>query len=159
MDECGDVCGAIPGSTLDNNNCSLTFNSTRKAVGAYYAVTLMVEDFYTESTNTSLSRVPIQFLIQIVAAPICPLKPTISSNLSTCTAIHVGIQFNITILITQGCLNTTIVNFFRIPPLNMYKSGIIQVGSSNEWTVTETWTPTNDQIGSQVYCSIATDRY
>jgi hypothetical protein len=136
----------------------VTFNSTGKVVGDYYAVALMIEDFYTESSYTPFSSVPIQFLIQIVATPVCPLKPTISSNLSSCTAIEVGIQFNITILIEEGCSGTTIDDYFRMPPLYMYKDGLTQVGSSNIWTITETWTPTNAQIGSQVYCAVATDR-
>lgn len=159
LDECADACGEIAGSTLYHDNCTLSFDSTGKQVGDYFAVTLMVEDFYTESTTTPFSSIPIQFLIQIVAAPLCPLKPTISSNLSVCTPIEVGIQLNITILITQGCPGTTIDDFFRMPPLNMYKSGLAQVGTSNVWTITEIWTPTSDQIGSQAYCAIATDRY
>jgi hypothetical protein len=159
LDECNAACGEIAGSTLDKDNCTLTFDSTGKIVGNYYAVTLMIEDFYTASTTTPFSSIPIQFLIEIVATPICPLKPTINSNLSSCTPIQVGIQFNITILITQGCSGTTIVDFVRMPPLNMYKGELTQVGSSNVWTITETWIPTSDQIGSQAYCAIAIDRY
>jgi hypothetical protein len=48
---------------------------------------------------------------------------------------------------------------FTMPPLYMYKGNITQVGTSNVWTITETWTPQISQVGSQVYCAIATDRY
>ena len=159
LNECADVCGSIVGSTLSNDNCTLTFDSTGKTVGDYYAVALMVEDFYTESSDVPFSSIPIQFLVKIVATPLCPLKPIIDSNLSSCTPIEIGVPFTFTLTITQGCNGTTIDDFFRMPPLNMYKSGITQIGSTNVWIVTETWIPTEEQIGSQVYCAIATDRY
>ena len=158
LDECGDVCQMAPGSTLDNDNCMLTFNSTGKNVGEYYAVTLMVEDFYDSATYTPFSRVPIQFLIHIVAPPLCPSKPIISANLSDCTAIEVGVPFSFLLTIQQGCAGTTLQDVFTMPPLNMYKSSIAQVGSSNLWTLTETWIPNSLQLGSQVYCAVATDR-
>jgi hypothetical protein len=69
LDECLDICGIIPGGTLNSDNCTLIFNSTGKTVGDYYAVALMVEDFLNASINTSLSSVPIQFLIEIDAPP------------------------------------------------------------------------------------------
>ena len=159
LDECGDICGIVPGSILDTENCTLTFNSTGRVVGDFYAIALMVEDFYTELTSTPFSSVPIQFLIEIVAPPVCPLKPIITSNLSPCTPIQVGVLFSFKLTITQGCSGTKINDFFRMPPLNMYKGTITQIGWSNVWTVTETWIPTVDQLGSQVYCAIATDRF
>ena len=157
LDECGDVCQMAPGSTLDNDNCMLTFNSTGKTVGQYYAVTLMVEDFLDPNTYTPFSKVPIQFLIHIVASPACPLKPTISTNLSDCTAIQVGVSFSFTLTIDQGCPGTTLKDVFTMPPLYMYKQGIVSV-SSTRWTVTETWIPDQLQLGSQVFCAVATDR-
>ncbi|CAF0742776.1 unnamed protein product [Adineta steineri] len=157
LDECGDVCGTILGSTLSSSTCTLTFNSTGKTVGIVYAAALMVEDFANASTNTSLSSVPIQFLIQIVGESLCSLKPTISLNLSDCMAIQVGIQFNFTVTIVQGCSNTSISELVTVSPLYMYKSNMTRVGSSDMWTVTQTWIPTNQQIGSQVYCAVAID--
>ena len=159
FDECGGVCGAAQGSILNNDDCTLTFDSTGKLIGSYYPIALMVEDFYTKSSSTPMSSVPIQCLIKIIAQPSCLSKPMISSNLSKCTNIQVGIQFNFTLTIAQGCSGTTINDFFRMPPLYMYKGPLTQVGSSNLWTITETWIPTANQGGSQVYCSIATDRY
>ncbi|CAF4056468.1 unnamed protein product [Rotaria magnacalcarata] len=156
FDECGDVCQSAPGSTLDGDNCTLTFNSTGTVVGQYYAVALMAEDFYDQSTYTPFSSVPIQFLIHIVGAAVCPLQPQISSNLTACTAVEVGQTFTFTLTVVQGCSGTTLVDFFTMPPLYMIKGSIVSV-ASNEWTITETWTPTAMQLGSQVYCSVATD--
>lgn len=159
LDECLDICGALPGSTLHRDNCTLTFSATGKTIGDYYAVALMVEDFSNTSTNESLSSVPVQFLIEIVNASSCSLKPIISSNLSNCTAIYVGAQLNFTSTITQRCPNTTIDDFYTVSSLNMFQSNLTQNGSNNTWTVTQSWTPTSEQAGLHVYCSVALDRF
>lgn len=162
MDECAGVCGTASGSTLDNYGCTLTFNSTGKTVGDYYPIALMVEDFYTASsypTYPPFSSIPLQFLIKIVSKPSCFIKPIINSSLSDCTAVTVGVAFTFTLKIYQGCINTNITDVFRIPPVNMYKSQINSSGSTNVSTMYEIWTPAADQIGSQVYCAVATDRY
>ena len=148
-----------PGSTLDNDDCMITYNSTGKTVGNYYAVTLMVEDFADSSSYTPFSSVPIQFLIHIVSSTSCSLKPTISSVLSDCTPIEVGVQFAFLLTITQGCSGTNLTDVFTMPPLYMHKGNITKVGTTNVWTMTETWTPTALQLGSQVYCAVAADRY
>jgi hypothetical protein len=119
----------------------------------------MAEDFYNESSNTSLSSIAIQFLIQIIATPTCLLKPTISSNLSTDTIVTAGILFEFTVTIHSNCPGTTIIDYFRTPPLNMYKSNITFDAVNNASIVNETWTPSADQVGSQSYCAMATDRY
>ncbi|CAF0967799.1 unnamed protein product [Rotaria sordida] len=157
LDECGDVCGIAPASTLNSNDCILTFNSTGTIVGQYYPITLMIEDYYRESSYLPYSSIPLQFLIKIINKPSCFTKPMVSSNLSNCTPISVGVEFNFTLTIQQSCSNITIVDLFRTSPLNMYKNDLLQVGSTNIWIITETWIPTIDQIGSQVYCAIATD--
>ncbi|CAF0815935.1 unnamed protein product [Rotaria sordida] len=157
FDECGDVCQMAPGSILEEEDCTITFNSTNKTVGDYYALTLMVEDFYDKTTNISLSSVPIQFLVLIVNTSTCSLKPTITSTLPDCSPIQVGVQFNFTLTVTQGCSGTTVKDVFTMPPLYMYKGSLIRNGTNNVWTVTETWTPNVLQLGSQVYCAVATD--
>ncbi|CAF1402365.1 unnamed protein product [Adineta ricciae] len=157
INECGSICDSLPGGTIDTNNCILTFNSTGKVIGTYYAAAMMVEDFSDSSSTTPFSSVPIQFLIQIVGTPVCPLKPTIEMNLANCTAVEVGVQFNFALNITIGCSGTTITDVNTNPPLYMYKGTLTRIGSTTVWTISETWIPTSDQLGSQVYCAIATD--
>lgn len=159
FDECGDVCGVIPGSILDAENCTLIFNSTGKIVGDFYAVALMVGDYYNESSDTSFSNISVQFLIEIIDTPTCSSKPIISSNISKNTIVTVGNTFQFTVIIQSDCPGTSIIDYFRTPPLNMYKSNITFDPTNNASLVTETWIPTNDQTGSQVYCAMATDRY
>jgi hypothetical protein len=136
----------------------LTFNSRDKTVGDYYAVALMVEDFSNISINTSLSSVPIQFLIEIGNESSCLSKPTISSNVPTCTAIQVEDQFNFTLTITQGCQNTTIDDLFTMSPLNMDRDNLTQIETNNTWNIRQTWIPSVEQLGPQVYCAVAIDR-
>ncbi|CAF1109733.1 unnamed protein product [Adineta ricciae] len=103
FDECGDICGIASGCTLYEENCTLVFNSTGKQTGNYYAVALMVEDFYNDTNSTSLSSVSIQFLIHIVAKPTCYSKPTISLNSSINTTLEVGTEYSFTFIIKTNC--------------------------------------------------------
>jgi hypothetical protein len=76
-DECGSVCApTLPtGYQLFGDNCTIVFTLT--AVN-YYAVALQIEDFYTSSSTTPMSSVPIQFLFLGRAAPTgCIIAPSI----------------------------------------------------------------------------------
>lgn len=153
------MCQTTPGATLNTDDCSITFNSTDTTIGDYYAVTLMVEDFSNANSTTSFSSVPVQFLIYIVGTTACAVKPIINSSLSQCSIVQVGVQFNFTLIIRQGCSSTTVKDVLTMPPLYMYKGPIIAESTNTSWTVSETWIPTSLQLGSQVFCAIATDRY
>jgi hypothetical protein len=119
----------------------------------------MVEDYYNESSDTPLSNVSVQFLIQIIPTPTCLSKPIISSSISTNTTVTVGTTVHFEVTIESNCPGTSIIDYFRTPPLYMYKSNITFDETNNVSIVYETWTPTSDQIGSQAYCALATDRY
>ena len=76
-DECGSICNpSLPtGSQLFTNNCTLVFTLT--AVN-YYAVALQLEDYYTLSSSTPMSSIPIQFLFYGRPAPtVCWTSPSI----------------------------------------------------------------------------------
>lgn len=130
-----------------------------KIPGDYYAVALTIEDFSNTSTNIPLSSIPVQFLIEIVNTFSCSLKPTINSNISNCTPIYVGDQFNFTLTITEDCSNTTITDFYTVAPLNMSRSNLTRNGTNNIWNIIQTWIPTVEQMGLQVYCAVALDRF
>ena len=76
-DECASVCSpTLPAFTLFPDNCTLVYTIT--ALSKYYAVALQIEDFYTSSTTTPMSSVPLQFLFYGVNAPGgCSTPPTI----------------------------------------------------------------------------------
>lgn len=76
-DECGSVCSpSLPnGFVLYPNNCTFTFTITALN---YYAVALQIEDYFTSSSSTPMSSVPIQFLFYGTNAPTgCSIPPTI----------------------------------------------------------------------------------
>ncbi|UJR07281.1 hypothetical protein I4U23_011569 [Adineta vaga] len=52
---------------------------------------------------------------------------------------------------------TTITDVNTNPPLYMYKGSLIRIGMSSVWTISESWIPDSNQLGSQVYCALATD--
>ena len=74
--ECGSVCSpSLPTFSLIPSNCTLVYTITALN---YYAVALQIEDFYTSSSTTALSSVPIQFLFYGVNAPGgCSIAPSI----------------------------------------------------------------------------------
>lgn len=75
-DECASVCSpSLPSFTLFPNNCTLVYTITALN---YYAVALQIEDYYTSTTPTPMSSVPLQFLFYGVNAPSgCSTAPTI----------------------------------------------------------------------------------
>ncbi|CAF4553475.1 unnamed protein product, partial [Rotaria sp. Silwood2] len=77
-DECASVCApSLPaGYTLSPDNCTLVFRIS--SVGGYYAVALQIEDFYTSTSPTPMSSVPVQFMFYGIAVPSgCSTPPSI----------------------------------------------------------------------------------
>ena len=76
--ECRSVCAPSlpPTPTLIPENCTLVFTLT---AANYYAVALQIEDFYTSSSSTPMSSVPIQFLFYGRPSPggSCSTAPSI----------------------------------------------------------------------------------
>lgn len=77
-DECASVCSpSLPtGYQLIGDNCTIVFKLTTTN---YYSVALQIEDFYSSSSTTPMSSVPIQFLFLGRTAPsVCSTAPTIT---------------------------------------------------------------------------------
>ncbi len=76
-DECGSVCSpSLPTFSLYPNNCTLVYTIT--SLGGYYAVAVQIEDFFTSTSTTPMSSVPIQFLFYGTSAPGgCSTAPSI----------------------------------------------------------------------------------
>ena len=93
FNECRSICApSLPGiPTLIQNNCTLVFTLTTIN---YYAVALQIEDYYTSSSSTPMSSVPIQFLFYSRPSPggSCSTAPTIIGmrpNLA-CIGVPIG---------------------------------------------------------------------
>nr|KAG5712307.1 hypothetical protein BaRGS_023886 [Batillaria attramentaria] len=86
--ECQSVCDALPGMTLDESTCTLSYDanspSTYRA-GGWYAVALTVEDRpqstitvggQTYTPTDTLSSIPVQFLVQTPSSNLaCDWRP------------------------------------------------------------------------------------
>jgi hypothetical protein len=107
-DECNSVCApSLPSYTLFPNNCTIVFTLTTLD---YYAVALQIEDYYTSSSSTPLSSVPIQFLFYGIAAPSgCSTAPSIIGVRPNLGLILFEILFyNRKILSYLACIGTPI---------------------------------------------------
>ncbi|CAF1470702.1 unnamed protein product, partial [Adineta steineri] len=95
-DECDGVCNGIPGASLIYNNCTLVFTLTNP--GVYAAAALQIEDYYSSSSTTPMSSVPIQFLFYGYAAPTasCTTPPAIIGNLPNRACIGTPVGSNVT---------------------------------------------------------------
>ncbi|CAF4481507.1 unnamed protein product [Rotaria sp. Silwood2] len=147
-DECGSVCEpSLPsGYTLFGDNCTLVFTLT---TADYYAVALQIEDYYTSTSPTPMSSVPIQFLFYGVVDPggcstspsIIGVRPNLACIGTPIVMIHIqsifktklvksvtllsGFLTNETVIAQVGCPGKSIVEFTTSSPIGLIKSAII----------------------------------
>ncbi|CAF0937259.1 unnamed protein product [Rotaria sp. Silwood1] len=161
-DECSDVC---PPSSLPNNTVLISSNCTLLITGAkvndWYAVAIQIEDFTSSNSTTPLSSVPVQLLINVYASPNCTIVPRLygsNNQTGTCESIQVGQSHSIILYAENYCSNYSVI-IEDIATLSfpiVIKSNIIQ-NTSTLYSVSLTWTPTTNQIGSQILCTVAID--
>ncbi|CAF4693421.1 unnamed protein product, partial [Rotaria sp. Silwood2] len=76
-----------------------------------------------------------------------------------CIGVLPGVQHVERIVAAVYCTGDYITEFITISPLYMKKTTITAVsGTTNQWYITLTWTPTTDQIGPQVFCAAPIDQ-
>ena len=62
--ECGGICGALPGFTLDPDQCTLHISGN--VTHGLYAFAIQIEDFlWNNETYGALSSVPMQFIVEV----------------------------------------------------------------------------------------------
>ena len=124
---------------------------------------MQVEDFLTNTSTTPLSSVPLQFLIYVYNTTTCALKPLLISDLSSdsCQGVQVGTNFTMTLTAINRCGSSqTITDIATLSFPILIKSALVQnVSNTSLWSMTITWTPTASQVGSQVFCAVATDKF
>lgn len=155
--ECGGVCSGISGASLSTNNCTLTFTLT--LINKFYAVALQVEDYYSSSSTTPMSSVPIQFLFYSYAAPSgCSIPPVIIGARPNRACIGTPIGSNVTeyVIAEVYCSGKTIIDFVTSSPVGMKKTSIINLGS-NLYQIILSWIPQSSQYGPQGFCAGAVD--
>jgi hypothetical protein len=116
----------------------------------------------TNSSIDPLSTVPLQFLIYVYAVPNCTMKPLLTAdvNSSICHGVQVGVNFAMTLTAIDRCGGGRLMS--DIATLSfpiLIKSALVQnVTNTSLWSITVTWIPTATEVGSQVFCAVASDR-
>ena len=109
-----------------------------------------------------MSSVPLQFLIYVYATPNCTLKPLLIGNINSndCHGAQVGMNFTMTLTAINRCgSGQTISDIATLSFPIVIKSALVQnTTNTSLWSVTITWIPTANQVGSQVFCAVASDR-
>ncbi|CAM4767846.1 unnamed protein product [Rotaria magnacalcarata] len=160
--ECADVC---PPSSLPNNTILISSNCTLLITGAkvhdWYAVAIQIEDFASANSTTPLSSVPVQILVNVYASPNCTITPRLygsTNQTGTCQSLQVG-QLYATMLYAENYCSNYSVTIEDIATLSfpiVIKSNLIR-NTSTLYSVGLTWTPTANEIGSQILCAVAID--
>ncbi|CAF1517940.1 unnamed protein product, partial [Adineta ricciae] len=118
-----------------------------------------IEDYYSASSTTPMSSVPLQFLFYGYPTPSgCSIPPTIIGNRPNRACIGTPIGSNVTeyVVVQTYCPGQTIVNFVSSSPIGMKKSAILNP-SPNIYHLILSWIPTADQYGPQPFCAGAVD--
>ncbi|CAF1325437.1 unnamed protein product [Adineta steineri] len=160
VNECSGACNGVPNvSYFNESTCTFEFKLT--LAGVYAAVALQIEDFYSSSSTTPMSSVPIQFLFYgytLSSTLNCTIPPAIIGNLPNRACIGVPIGSNVTeyIIVEIYCPGHAIVDLVSSVPTGMTKSTIIH-SSPNIYEIILSWAPIEAQYGPQSLCAGAID--
>ena len=160
--ECSGACNGIPGAILDSSTCIISYIANQGT--GYKAVALAIEDFMTPSSSTPLSTVNLQFLVNVfsssqscAASPVF-ISPTLGQGV--CVAIAPGDTFMTRVVADTLSPIATITEITTVSPSGTIKGSVTQIGSSNEYYVDITWTPTAAQQGqTHLLCYTAVNSY
>jgi hypothetical protein len=125
--QCGNLTNNVPGATLNETSCYLTFTPQ---ISGYYAVALTVEDFETTTSPLSsyLSQVPIQFIFRVYDSPNpCWLGPVYVGDLvaDMCIYMTANTTFTTRIRLQVQCPNATITNIISVNPVGFSNTAIV----------------------------------
>jgi hypothetical protein len=116
----------------------------------------------TASSVTPLSSVALQFLVYVYATVPCTLKPVLLSSVNDgdCQGVQVGVNFIMTLTAVNQCGSGRTIN--DIATLSfpiIIKSALVQnTTNTSLWSMQIIWQPTETEVGSQVFCAVASDR-
>lgn len=117
-----------------------------------------MEDFINTTSTVPLSSVPIQFIVKIVAAPTCLNPPEIIPYGPSCIQLRVGETFKTSLFALNHCgSNVRILDIASVSFPGMQQNNVQQVNSTLFYK-NLTWTPTIDQLGYQIMCTVAVNR-
>ncbi|XP_072048583.1 uncharacterized protein [Amphiura filiformis] len=145
--------------SLDPLTCTITFTSSGTI--SIWGVAIYIEDFLTSTSTTSLSTVPLQFLIQVKALPpgCTTTKPTLiapSPSRGSQIAIDAESLFTLDIHGMPTAANKPITNFATISPRGVTRSSL-KSGQGSTKYISINWTPELSQEGPNIFCFSVSD--
>ena len=159
LGECSHVCMSFPGAHLDEDRCTISYNATG-AVGVY-AVAMQIDDFASATDVQPISSVPLQFLVNVSNASIaCDARPVFvppTEDDGTCIAIPPNSTYTGILVARSSGPDAHIVDITTQSPSGMKKSPLMNGFGDNERHVNVTWSPTESQAGTNLFCFVAVE--
>jgi hypothetical protein len=158
--QCGGLVNNVPGATLNQTACYLTFTPQ---IAGYYAVALTVEDFLTPTSplSTYLSQVPIQFVFHAYnSTNPCWLGPAYLGDLPAdmCIYIEPNTTFTTRIRLQVQCPNATVTSIFSVNPLGLTYTPIVpDPYDPTIFIYLVYYSATFQQYGQNLYCFSGVD--
>ncbi|XP_038062479.1 uncharacterized protein LOC119732967 isoform X2 [Patiria miniata] len=148
----------VQNATLDQNTCVVTIDAA--SLSGWYAVALIVEDFATPSSVTAMSKVPLQFLVNVyLSYDPCDDKPVLidpSPAQGNCYGLAPGKTFSAQI--RARAAYSQITEMETTSPVGMTTTAVSLVpGKMDEYYIVATWTPTDNQMETHIFCFNALD--
>ncbi|XP_033629604.1 uncharacterized protein LOC117291797 [Asterias rubens] len=155
----GDVCGPLfvdskrkkLGAELEEDTCKLTFRA-KNPVGIY-AVSVMLEDFAPTDLTSPLSKIPLQFLFEILPNKGPCRQPRVLGGHGECVTVPAGQEMQHTILAQSSSPEFEITSIDTIKSRGISVSPVKKVdGTDADYFITLTWTPAIGQLGRHMVC-------
>ncbi|XP_072048907.1 uncharacterized protein [Amphiura filiformis] len=149
------------GISLNQKACTLSFNSNSLGYG-WIGVAIVLEDFSSSSSTTPLSKIPLQFLINVRSSSgACSSRPNIvdpSPKDGDIRYIWYDDTFTVMIRAKGGSQNAYITEIDTVSPQGMTKSHVQPVfNSPSEFYSIISWVPKASQQGPHIFCFNAVD--
>ncbi|XP_078665565.1 uncharacterized protein LOC144907976 [Branchiostoma floridae x Branchiostoma belcheri] len=168
--ECNSICGALPGSTLEQDTCTIIFDasSTHGYSAGWYPAALQIEDFPGQAislagygpvtTSDPLSKIPLQFLVNVIeVSAACDAGPVFEPSMvadGACVPVSSGEQFVLRVEASQEKTSATIADIALIgPPPGMTKSSLQVIPGRPKAKFMEiTWPIPQSTTGTYIPC-------
>ena len=118
----------------------------------------------SSTDTTPLSSVPVQFVVRVRSflSSLCTSRPELVGNTplngsNFKVPINTSWSATITARVSGSSTATSISEFITASPLGMRMSNLTQCDNPREWQIDVTWTPTESQLGPNIFCYIAMD--
>ncbi|XP_076070857.1 uncharacterized protein LOC143042452 isoform X2 [Mytilus galloprovincialis] len=161
-DECGEVCNTLSTSIINEDDCVLQYTASGST--GWYAVALQIEDYATSIDTKPMSSVALQFMIYVLnSTELCDDAPNVLNLMNdngTVASIALNSSFFQTIIADSGSTSVSISEITTVSPIGMIKTHLLPYGSSGtQWHINVTWTPSESQTGSHIFCYTAVNNF